>query len=143
LPDPDTAIDCEVAPLDQRYEAAADAVRVTCAPSQKVVGPSADTVAAGSDDTATFVAALVALQPFASVVATLYPPLVATVIDCVVAPFDQRYDDAGDAVSTTLPAAQNVVAPPAVMTGVDGAFTVTDVAALVALQPFAFATVTL
>jgi len=39
---------------------------------------------------------------------------------------------------------QNVVEPPAVITGVDGlALTVTDVAAEVALQPLAFVTVTL
>jgi hypothetical protein len=143
LPDAVTVIARVFAPLDQRYDAPADAVSVTLPPAQKVVGPSAETAAAGSGDTVTFVAALVALQPFASVVATLYAPLAATVIDCVVAPFDQRYDAAADAVSVTLPPAQNVVAPPAVMTGVAGAVTVTVVAALVALQPFAFVTVTL
>ena len=36
-------------------------------------------------------------------------------IDCVVAPVDQRYDAPLDAVSVTLPPAQNVVGPPAVM----------------------------
>jgi len=48
------------------------------------------------------------------------------------------------AVSVTEPPSQNVVAPPAVITGVDGlAFTVTAVDAEVALQPLAFVTVTL
>ena len=32
-------------------------------------------------------------------------------IDCVVAPFDQRYDDAAGAESTTLPPEHNVVGP--------------------------------
>jgi hypothetical protein len=48
------------------------------------------------------------------------------------------------AVSVTEPPAQNVVGPEALMVGVDGfAFTTTFVAALVALQPAAFVTVTL
>ncbi len=59
-----------------------------------------------------------------------------TVIDGVVAPFDQRYDEALDAVSVTLPPAQNVVGPLAVMLAVGLAFTVTTVEADVALQPF-------
>jgi hypothetical protein len=63
-------------------------------------------------------------------------------IDCVVAPVDQRYDDPAEAVSVTLPPAQNVVGPPAVMVTVGLAFTVTVVAAEVVLQPLAFVTVT-
>jgi len=48
------------------------------------------------------------------------------------------------AVSVTEPPAQNVVGPPAVITGVGGvALTVTVVAADVALQPLALVTVTL
>lgn len=51
-------------------------------------------------------------------------------IDCVVAPFDQRFPFAADDVNTTLPPAQKVVAPPAVIVGVVGnAFTVTVVPA--------------
>ena len=64
-------------------------------------------------------------------------------IDCVVAPFDQRYDAPLDAVSVTLPPAQNVVGPPAVIVAVGIGLTVTTVGAEVALQPFAFVTVTL
>ena len=71
-------------------------------------------------------------------------PEVLTAIDCVVAPVDQEYVNPDGAVNVTLPPAQNVVGPPAVIAGVAGlALTVTDVAALVALQPFAFVTVTL
>ena len=40
-------------------------------------------------------------------------PLAETVIDCVVAPVDQRYAEPLDAVRTTLPPLQNVVGPPA------------------------------
>jgi len=71
-------------------------------------------------------------------------PDVLTAIDGVVAPFDHRYVKPEGAVSVTLPPAQNVVGPLGVIVGVEGfALTVTVVAALVALQPFAFVTVTL
>jgi len=40
--------------------------------------------------TVTDVAAEVALQPLALVTVTLYEPDVVALIDCVVAPFDQR-----------------------------------------------------
>ena len=65
-------------------------------------------------------------------------------IDCVVAPFDHKYELAAEEVRVTLPPAQKVVAPLAVIVGVAGvALTVTAVAADVALQPFALVTVTL
>jgi hypothetical protein len=52
----------------------------------------------------------------------------------VVAPVDQRYEVPALEVSVTLPPAQNVNGPPAVMVGVAGnAFTVTTVAAELAL----------
>ncbi len=140
-----TLIDCVVAPFDQRYEAEDGAVSVTDPPSQKVVAPPA--VITGVDGfalTVTVVDADVALQPLAFVTVTLYEPDVVTLIDCVVAPFDQRYESAADAVKVTDPPAQNVVAPPAVITGVaTAALTVTAVSAEVALQPDAFVTVTL
>ena len=63
-------------------------------------------------------------------------------MDCVVAPFDQRYELPELAVSVTLLPAQNVVGPPAVIAGVGVGLTVTAVAADVALQPLAFVTVT-
>ena len=49
-------------------------------------------------------------------------------IACVVAPVDQRFPVVAEEVRTTLPPVQKVVAPPAVIVGVDGkAFTVTVV----------------
>jgi ribonuclease PH len=57
-----------------------------------------------------------------------------TVIARVVAPFDQRYDAPADAVSVTLPPAQNVVAPLAVIAATGGSMTVTVTGALVALH---------
>jgi hypothetical protein len=101
-------------------------------------------VAAGRGLTVTVVAALVALQPFALVTVTLYDPDALTAIDWVVAPVDHRYDPLAIAVSLTRPASQNVVGPLGEITGVSGVgLTVTAVAALVALQPFALVTVTL
>jgi hypothetical protein len=64
-------------------------------------------------------------------------------IDDVVAPVDQRYELPLDAVSVTLPPAQKVVGPPAVMLAVGLAFAVTTVGEDVAQQPFALVTVTL
>ena len=64
-------------------------------------------------------------------------------IDEVVAPVDQRYDAPLDAVSVTLPPAQNVVGPLAVMLAVGLAFAVTTVGDDVAAQPLALLTVTL
>src|SRR5712691_13445204 len=93
--------------------------------------------------TVTAVGVDVALHPLASVTVTLELPLALTVIDDVVAPFDQRYDDPLDAVSVTLPPAQNVVGPPAVILAVGLALTVTVVGAGVVLQPLALVTVTL
>ena len=69
-------------------------------------------------------------------------PLALTLIDCVVAPVDQRYEVAALAVSVTDPPSQNVVGPDGVIVGVTGVLTVTTVAALVALQPFPSVVVT-
>ncbi len=66
-----------------------------------------------------------------------------TVIDAVVAPLDQRYDAALDAVSVTLPPWQNVVGRPAVIVAAGAALTVTAVGDDVPLQPFASVTATL
>jgi hypothetical protein len=69
-------------------------------------------------------------------------PAVATVIDCVVAPFDHRYVAAGLAVRTTLPPLQNVVGPDGLIVGMGFGFTVTTVSADVMEHPFEFVTVT-
>jgi hypothetical protein len=97
---------------------------------------------AGTGLTVTVAAALVAEQPAALVTVTEYEPLLFAVIDGVVAPFDQRYDAPLDAVSVTLPPAQKVVGPLAVIVATGAALTVTAVGADVALQPFALVTVT-
>jgi hypothetical protein len=58
------------------------------------------------------------------------------VIDGVVAPFDQRFPEAEEEVSTTFPPEQNVVGPPGVIVGVVGVvLTVTSVPSDVAEQP--------
>jgi hypothetical protein len=69
-------------------------------------------------------------------------PEVVTLIDCVVAPFDQRYEEPALAVSVTEPPAQNVVGPEAVIAATGVSFFVTVREARV-LQPFAFVAVTL
>lgn len=119
------------------------AVRVTLPLSQNVVGPEAVMLAVGAGLTPTFVAADVAVQPLASVTVTLNEPLFVTLIDCVLAPFDQAYVvmPAG-AVSVTLPPAQNVVGPEGVMVVSGGALTVTRVGADVAEQLFGSVMVT-
>ena len=49
-----------------------------------------------------------------------------TVIDCVVAPVDQRFPLEAEEVNTTDPPVQKVVGPPAVIVGAEGiGFTVT------------------
>ncbi len=63
-------------------------------------------------------------------------------IDRVVAPVDQAYDEPAFAVSVTEPPAQNVVAPDAVIVAAGKAFAVTLAGGDIALQPFASATVT-
>ncbi len=135
-------IDCVVAPVDHRYDAPLDAVSVTLPPEQNVVGPSAVMLAVGFAFAVTTVGDDAALHPLAFVTVTLKLPLALTVMACVVAPVDQRYDAPLDAVNVTLPPAQKVVGPPGVMVAVGFAFAMTAVGDDVALQPFAFVTVT-
>jgi hypothetical protein len=116
---------------------------VTEPPLQNVVGPPAVIVGVGGFAfTVTAVAGDVALQPFALVTVTVNEPEAVTLIDCVVAPFDHEYELPLDAVSVTEPPAQNVVGPEAVIVAAGSGLTVTFVAADVAVQPFALATVT-
>ena len=64
-------------------------------------------------------------------------------MDCVVAPFDQRFPVADDEVKVTLPPLQKVVAPEAVIVGVSGpAVSVTTVAADVPVAQVPLFTVT-
>ena len=72
MPDCETTIDCVVAPVDQRYDAAADEVSVTLPPEQNVVGPDGVIVGAGGNGfTVTVTGDDVAGQPPASVTVTL------------------------------------------------------------------------
>lgn len=121
-------MDCVAAPLDQSHEVAEGAVSVTLPPAQKVVGPPGVIEGVGGrGSTVTVAGADTALvQPFASEVCTVKVPELLTVMVCVVAPFDHSQESAGLAVSVTLPPAQKVVGPPAVMVGVAaGGLTVT------------------
>lgn len=117
---------------------------VTELPEQKVVGPPALIVGVvGFVFTVTTVAAEVAEQPDPFVTVTVNDPEVLTVIDCEVAPLDQRFPLADEEVRVTEPPVQKVVGPPAEIVGVGGfAFTVTTVAADVAEHPEPFVTVT-
>jgi hypothetical protein len=139
-PDAVALMDCVVAPFDQRYEEPELAVSVTEPPVQNVVGPDGVIVADGSAFTVTVVAAEVALQPLALVTVTLYEPEAVTLIDCVVAPFDQSHDAPELAVSVTEPPVQNVVGPEGVIAAAGSGLTFT-VFELVTEQP-GFVTVT-
>jgi hypothetical protein len=69
-------------------------------------------------------------------------PDCVTLIEDVIAPFDQRYVEPALAVSVTDPPLQKVVGPEALIVASGLVLTVTDFAAEVVLQPFAFVTVT-
>jgi hypothetical protein len=138
-----TLIVCDVAPFDQRYEVKpAPASSVTLPPVQNVSGPLCviDTIGAGL--TVTVVGDDVPLQ-VPSLTVTVNVSLLVTLIDCEVAPFDQRYDTPALAVRVTLPPSQNVVGPDGVIVGIGVVTAVTLVTADVALQPAASVTVTL
>lgn len=80
-------IDCVVAPVLHRYETAAELVKVTLLPAQKVVGPLAVIVGtAGSGNTVTVVVADTAGHPLISFTVTEYSPLLFTLMLWVVAP---------------------------------------------------------
>jgi len=131
-------IACVVAPPgDQTLPVALLEVKVTLPPVQNVVAPPAVMVGvAGFVLTVTVVAAEVDEHP-PLVTVTVYDPDAVAEIACVVAPpGDQTLPVALLDVSVTLPPAQNVVAPPAVIVGVAGfGLTVTVVAAEVDEHP--------
>jgi hypothetical protein len=131
-----------VAPVDQRYDVPPEAVSVTLPPAQNVAGPLRVIMAVGRGLTVTVCEAGADVQPFASVVVTVYVPLVETVIAAAVAPVDQRYDVPPEAVSVTLPPAQNVVGPDGVIVAVGSGLTVTVCDAGGEVQPFASVVVT-
>ena len=85
---------------------------------QKVVAlPALIVGVVGKAFTVTVVPAEAAEVQLPAVTATVYVPSVETVIDCVVAPFDQRFPDAADEVNTTLPPVQKEVVPDALIVG--------------------------
>ena len=124
-------IDCVVSPVDQRLLVTDEEVSITEPPAQKVVEPLADIVGvAGVGFTVTISLAETGELHPTLVTVTVNVPDAVTVMDCVVAPFDQRFPVADEEVNTTFPPEQNVVGPPAEIVGVAGmAFTVTTVAA--------------
>ena len=127
--------------MDQRLPLAEDDVSVVLLPAQKEAAPLMVGVA-GRALTVTTAAAEVAWQPLAFVTVTLKEPAAETVIDCVVAPVDQRFPVAEEEVNVVLPPVQKAVAP--LMVGVAGsALAVTANGAEVAWQPPALVTVTL
>lgn len=95
-------------------------VNTTLPPEQNVVAPLVViTGVEGTALTVTTVPVDVAVHvPFVTV--TEYVPEADTVIDCVVAPFDQLLPEVADDVSITLPPVQKEVAPLAVIVGVAG-----------------------
>jgi hypothetical protein len=133
-------IDCVVSPVDQRLPVADDDVSVIEVPAQNELGPLMVGVG-GAGFTVTANGAEVAEQPLAFVTVTVNEPAAETVIDCVVAPVDQRFPVADDDVSVIEVPAQNELGP--LMVGVGGAgFTVTANGEEEAEQPLAFVTVT-
>jgi hypothetical protein len=133
VPEALTVIDCVVAPLDQRYDCAGLAVSVTLPPWQKVVGPSAVIAAAAC----VTVFEAVSVQP-SCVTCTEYVPGLETLIEGVVAPVDQRYDEPPAAVRVVEPPGQNAAEPEIVATGIGLMFTVAE---SVQTQPLAFVAV--
>jgi hypothetical protein len=97
------------------------------------VSPFALILATGGFTTVTTVLVDVAVQ-LLMLVCTLYGPLWATVILCVVAPLLQRYELAAEAVKVTVDPWQMVVAPAAVTVAAVGEITVIGLSE-VALQP--------
>ena len=119
---------------------AEDEVRVIVVPTQKELGPLIVGVG-GSGLEVTANAADVAEQPAALVTVTVYEPAAETVIDCVVAPVDQRFPVREDEVNVIVLPVQNALGP--LMVGTAGrGLTVTAKAAEVAEQPLALVAVT-
>jgi hypothetical protein len=114
-----TVIDCVVAPVDQRFPLTEDDVSVTVLPVQTRELPPLIVGVATAGLAVTRYGAEVAKQPAVFVAVTVYEPAAETVIDCVVAPVDQRLPVAEDDVSVIVLPAQNAAGP--LMVGVAGA----------------------
>ena len=121
-------MDCVVSPVDHTFPVAEEEVRITEFPSQNVVTPPAVIVGvAGVGFTNTSVEAEAPEVHPSRICSTVYDPVVATVMDCVVSPVDHTFPvEAEDVNTTEPPAEQKVVGPPAVIVGTVGiGFTVT------------------
>lgn len=114
-------MDCVVSPVDHKLPPVDDDVNVTEEPAQMdSVVPVTIVGAGGVGFTVTvFGADVPELHPFV-ITCTRNVPEVLTVMDCVVAPFDQKLLLGEDEVNTTEPPEQNVVEPLAVMVGTEG-----------------------
>lgn len=114
-------MDCVVSPVDQMFPPVEEEVRVTEDPAQiDSVVPVTIVGVGGSEFTVTVLGAEVPeLHPFV-ITCTRDVPDVLTVMDCVVAPLDQKLLLAEEDVKVTEPPAQNVVGPLAVMVGTAG-----------------------
>jgi hypothetical protein len=113
-------------------------VSVIVLPAQKALGPLIVGVA-GVGFSITTNGADAAEQPSAFVTRTVYVPAVETMIDCVVAPVDQRFPVAEEDVSVIVLPAQKDDGP--LIVGVAGVgFSVTTNGVDVAEQPLAFVT---
>lgn len=110
-----------VSPVDQMFPPVEEEVRVTEDPAQiDSVVPVTIVGVGGSEFTVTVLGAEVPeLHPFV-ITCTRNVPDVLTVMDCVVAPLDQKLLLAEEDVKVTEPPAQNVVGPLAVMVGTAG-----------------------
>lgn len=127
----------EVSPLDHSQESAGLASRSTLSPGQRSVAPEAVIVGvAGGVLRLTLVSAEAGLQqPLASVMRTVYPPAVFTLIVRMVSPLDHSQLLAGPASRSTLSPGQISVAPEGLIVGAEGGvFTVTSVSEEDALQ---------
>jgi len=107
-----------VAPVDHVLLDADEEVSTTEFPAQMFVGPPAEMVGVGTvEPIETTVGMEVNEGQPPTVVVTVYDPAVLTVIDGVVAPFDQTLLAGSDEVRITLPPVQKVVGPLAEMVG--------------------------
>lgn len=133
-----TLIDWVVTPLLHNQEDPAEAVSVTDPFEQKLVGPFAVIVAVGVGFTVTVVGAELPVHPPACVTTTVNTPELVTLMDWVVAPLLQVYEDPALAVRVTLPPSQKVVGPLALIVAGGAALIVRVTAVLVLLsQPVA------
>jgi len=133
-------IDCVIAPVDQRFPVREEEVSVIVEPGQKAEGPVIVGVT-GAGAAVTTLAADVAVQPLASVTVTVYEPVAETVMDCVIAPVDQRFPVRDEDVRVIVEPGQKADGPEIVGT-VGAGLAVTTLARDVAVQPLASVTVT-